>query len=222
MSPGKSSTSDDHIFHLFVRPKDVKAEQWDGVRSGTQAALDVFNADEVCSKPYKGRSNTKHIQAGDVNQISILLTPIVSEASKIYTDYSLNSKNKCLFSRFLHDRSPRTEGLAKLLESSTVLPLKDHMNEIRNIKSDAEIANMRFAGQASGRAFTDSMRQAWTRERDLAAHLEYKFRMNDCDGSAYVPVVAGGQVSISVNGQLKSIDRARMLASSITSRIITS
>ena len=44
---GKSSDGNDHIFHLFVRPKDEKAEQWDGVRSGTQAAIDVFNADEV-------------------------------------------------------------------------------------------------------------------------------------------------------------------------------
>ena len=34
-------------FHLFVRPKDEKAELWDGARSGIQAALDVFNADEV-------------------------------------------------------------------------------------------------------------------------------------------------------------------------------
>lgn len=37
----------DFIFHLFVRPKDAHAELWDGARSGEQAALDVFNADEV-------------------------------------------------------------------------------------------------------------------------------------------------------------------------------
>jgi intermediate cleaving peptidase 55 len=37
----------DYKFHLFLRPKDPKAEQWDGARSGEQAALDVFNADEV-------------------------------------------------------------------------------------------------------------------------------------------------------------------------------
>lgn len=222
MSPGKSSTSDDHVFHLFVRPKDVKAEQWDGVRSGTQAALDVFNADEVCSQIYKGRNDTKGIQAGDVNEISSLLAPLVSDASKIYTDYAANFKGKSLVSRFLRDSSPKAEGLAKLLQSNTVLPLKDHINEVRNVKSDAEIANMRFAGQASGRAFTDSMRQAWTRERDLAAHLEYKFRTNDCDGSAYVPVVAGGKVVTSVVGLPSSVDYVRMPASSITSKIITS
>ncbi len=69
---------------------------------------------------------------------------------------------------------------------------------MRNIKSDAEIANMRKAGQASGRAFTDAMRQAWTKEADLAAYLDYRFRTNGCDGSAYVPVVAGGQVVLSL------------------------
>ena len=37
----------DYRFHLFVRPKDTKAEIWDGARSGLQAAQDVFNADEV-------------------------------------------------------------------------------------------------------------------------------------------------------------------------------
>lgn len=39
--------SSEFIFHLFVRPKDEHAELWDGARSGEQAALDVFNADEV-------------------------------------------------------------------------------------------------------------------------------------------------------------------------------
>ena len=43
----KTGPDGQHIFHLFVRPKNSKAELWDGTRSGVQAALDVFNADEV-------------------------------------------------------------------------------------------------------------------------------------------------------------------------------
>lgn len=45
--PGQSADGNDHVFHLFVRPKDSKAERWDGARSGLDAARDVFNADEV-------------------------------------------------------------------------------------------------------------------------------------------------------------------------------
>lgn len=44
---GNDGSGDNHIFHLYVREKDPKAELWDGARSGTQAAMDVFNADEV-------------------------------------------------------------------------------------------------------------------------------------------------------------------------------
>ena len=42
----KGSSDVEYTFHLFVRPKDEKAELWDGARSGVQAAQDVFNADE--------------------------------------------------------------------------------------------------------------------------------------------------------------------------------
>jgi len=44
---GNDGSGDNHIFHLYVREKDPKVELWDGARSGTQAAKDVFNADEV-------------------------------------------------------------------------------------------------------------------------------------------------------------------------------
>lgn len=37
----------EHTFYLYVREKDTQAELWEGARSGTQAAMDVFNADEV-------------------------------------------------------------------------------------------------------------------------------------------------------------------------------
>ena len=86
--------------------------------------------------------------------------------------------------------------MAKILESSKVKPLKPIINNIRVYKSEAEIANMRRAGQASGRAFTEAMRQSWTKEKNLAAFLDYRFKIQGCDTSAYVPVVAGGQVRV--------------------------
>jgi hypothetical protein len=42
--------SSEPIFHLLVREKNAHAELWEGARSGTQAAIDVFNADLV-SRP---------------------------------------------------------------------------------------------------------------------------------------------------------------------------
>ena len=104
--------------------------------------------------------------------------------------------SKSWFSRFTRAQPSKDEGLARILESSQILPLKDIINDLRNIKSDAEIQNMRQAGQTSGRVFTDAMRQAWAKEKDLAAYFDYKFRASGCEGSAYIPVVAGGQVRL--------------------------
>lgn len=54
---------------------------------------------------------------------------------------------------------------------------------------------MRRLGQAAGRAFTESMSHEFNMEKDLASFLEYNFKVNGCDTSAFVPVVAGGPVS---------------------------
>ncbi|KAL1954190.1 hypothetical protein VTO42DRAFT_1546 [Malbranchea cinnamomea] len=58
---------------------------------------------------------------------------------------------------------------------------------------------MRKAGQASGRAFTAAMSRGFATEKDLYAFLEYQFKTNGCDSSAFVPVVAGGQNALSIH-----------------------
>lgn len=121
-----------------------------------------------------------------------LIRPIIDGATEVYTDLDVNPTHS--HSRFFASSQPSTENLAGLLNSSTIKPLKPISNEIRVFKSDAEIVNMRKAGQISGRVFTEAMRRRWTTEKDLGAFLDYKFRQSGCDGSAYVPVVAGGDV----------------------------
>ena len=58
---------------------------------------------------------------------------------------------------------------------------------------------MRHVGQMSGRAITKTFRQAWTREKDLTAYLEYELKSHGCDTSAYIPVVAGGKNALSIH-----------------------
>jgi intermediate cleaving peptidase 55 len=73
------------------------------------------------------------------------------------------------------------------------------MNRLRAIKSPAEIINMRKAGQASGRAFTAAMGQSYNLEKELGAFLDSMFKLNGCDGQAYVPVIAGGKNALSIH-----------------------
>lgn len=53
---------------------------------------------------------------------------------------------------------------------------------------------MRKAGKWSGRAYTKAMAQEFETEKELWSFLDYEFKRGGCDGSAYVPVVAGGKV----------------------------
>ncbi|KFA76248.1 hypothetical protein S40288_03596 [Stachybotrys chartarum IBT 40288] len=158
----------DYIFHLFVKPKDAREEQWSGYRNGVQAAEDVFNADEARS----------------IDSFGALLPQILESSRIVYTDIHPH-------------KTPTNAALAKLFSSQGPRPsttaLQPVINKLRVIKSPAEVANMRRAGQISGRAITEAMKRVWTKEKDLHAFLDYEFTINGCDGPAYIPVVAGGE-----------------------------
>lgn len=130
-------------------------------------------------------------QTGDIKKIDKLLPKLLDSASKVYTDVP-SAKSKPFLTRLLNGKG-ESEGLAEILESKPITPLRDTLNSLRNLKSDAEIANMRKVGKASGRAFTQAMQGKQESESHLAAYFDYMFRRNGCDGSAYIPVVAGGR-----------------------------
>ena len=180
---GKDATGTDHTFHLYVREKDAKAELWDGARSGTIAARDVFNADEV----------------GDITNLKHILPEIVGEASHVYTDIIQPDPNQSALQRFLYGQSKRKAEFAELVGTRKLVRLRPTMNDLRVIKSAAELDLMRIAGKASGRAHTDAMRQAWTKEKQLDAFLRYRFVANGCDTTAFEPVVAGGKNGLGIH-----------------------
>lgn len=92
-----------------------------------------------------------------------------------------------------------TTKLDAALQGKHTPGLKKLMHELRVMKSGEEAAVMRKAGKMSGRAFTKAMGEDFVDEKELANFLDYNFKMNGCDGSAYVPVVGGGVVSQHLN-----------------------
>ncbi|KAM4063082.1 metallopeptidase family M24 domain-containing protein [Hirsutella rhossiliensis] len=151
----------DYLFHMFVKRKDPREEQWSGYRNGVDAAEDVFNADKALP----------------LESAATALPRILESAKLVYAD--------------------AMPGVLAANDSSSLaankMPLSPVMNKLRVVKSTAEVANMRRAGQLSGRAITEAMRRPWTREKDLHAFLDYQFVVNGCEGPAYIPVVAGGE-----------------------------
>jgi len=135
------------------------------------------------------------LQSGDINHLHTLLPPLISGASEVYTDVA-----KCSgFGRFFRNPDLQPNDFQKMIKDCKVKPLKPLMNELRIIKSESEIMNMRIAGKASGRAFTNAMRNQWTNEKNLGAFLDYDFKIQGCDATAYVPVIAGGQNALSIH-----------------------
>lgn len=165
-----------------MRGKDAQAEQWDGARSGTQAALDVFNADE----------------AGDIEHLSTSLADIVSGAQEVYTDIGSFGRKNAL-SRFFGGSNAKLDGFAKMLRDSTVRPLRPFMNELRLDKSEAELNCMRKAGSISGAVITAAMKRGYETEKQLWADLAYGFKTQGLDGEAYVPVIGGGTNALSIH-----------------------
>ncbi|CAK7214200.1 aminopeptidase [Sporothrix curviconia] len=165
----------DCVFSLLVRPKDPRAEQWNGPWSGVDAARDVFNADE----------------AGDIAGINMLLPNLLRGVRTVYTNSEVDvPPSSSAVLTIAHAQPLKT--LIGEAGAGRVHNLAPVVAQQRAIKSVAEIKNMRQAGRLSGRALTDAMRHAWTREKDLAAFLDYRFHRDGGDGIAYVPVVAGG------------------------------
>jgi intermediate cleaving peptidase 55 len=145
--------------------------------------VDVFNADET----------------GDIGNLTRLLAPLVDDASHVYTDITTPNSNTSTFLEFLRGPPKRRQGFAEMVETKRVKALRPIMNDLRAIKSLAEIQNMRKAGQASGRAFTDAIRQSFGREKDIEAFLGYQFKVNGCDRNAFEPVAACGQNALSIH-----------------------
>lgn len=118
----------------------------------------------------------------------------MSEATEIYTDIPAFNPGRSSLNRYLYGPTSASEKLKKVVDYRKVKPLRPILNEMRAFKSEDEVVQLRRVGQASGRAFTESMRQTFSKEKALASFLEYNFKVNGCDGNAFVPVVAGGSV----------------------------
>jgi intermediate cleaving peptidase 55 len=178
------------LFSLLVREKDAKEELWEGARSGTIAARDVFNADE----------------SADVAHVARLLPQMLAGAVNVFADVPASFRPREPFARYfagLPRLSDEGEGVVRALaelKNTRVQSVGSQVAKLRVLKSEAEVRAMRFAGKVAGRAHSKMMtRRRWATERDIALELKIEMLRSNCDDEAYVPVVAGGENALSIH-----------------------
>lgn len=142
---------------------------------------------------------------------------IVTQATEVYSEIPGFDPSRSSLHRYLYGPTVASEKLKKVVDHRKVQPLKHILNEMRAFKSENEVVHLRRLGQASGRSFTESMRRTFSTEKELSSFLEYQFKVHGADGSAFVPVVAGGQVSkLAIQSQEPQTHDHRMLWPSTT------
>jgi len=163
-------------FILFVRPRDKEKETWTGKRFGVEGAKDLFGADAAYT----------------IDKIDEILPQHLLQAENVYyafgRDDQLNNKIVTLMNHSRMQRQRSGRGPVSVIDPGTIL------HEMRLFKSQAELALMRQAVNASTAAHHAAMIQ--TRpgmyEYEIEALLEFHFRRLGAAGPAYASIVASG------------------------------
>ncbi|ANB13661.1 Icp55p [Sugiyamaella lignohabitans] len=161
---------------FFVPEKNPAVEQWEGHRTGTKGAVEIFNADE----------------AYPVDDLDSKLTSILNDTTNVYVETDYHPR----YSPFFHTQ------FGNILRNSSVRKLESAVKLVessRLIKSECEIDAMRVASEMSAEAFNNAYSIRFSKEHDLHAFLDYQFRANGCQMPAYLAVVAGGSHALTIH-----------------------
>lgn len=168
---------EEHKFILFVRPKNLQAEIWTGLRVGVDAAKERYGADAVYS----------------IEEIDEHLPQYVEKADRLYysigRDRSFDQKILTLWQRLLATYAKRGTGPVALEEPGFLL------HPMRRVKSEAELELVRTAIAISVKAHNHAMEiaQPGRYEYEIQAEMERIFRLEGGEGPAYPSIVASGE-----------------------------
>jgi len=157
---------------LFCREKDRLRETWDGYRVGPEGAVADFAMDDA-------------FPIGDLDDI---LPGLLEGRERVY--YAIGKDAD--FDRHLMGWVSEISGS----EAPGEFVDLDHIvNEMRLIKTAAELKLMRGAGEISARAHCRAMRAAkpGIYEYQLQAEIEHEFMASGATAPAYTSIVGGGK-----------------------------
>ena len=159
---------------LFVRPRDVSAEQWNGRRLGAERVSDSLGIDQ-------GRT---------LEELVACLPELMEGREVLSTNLPTDSDSESGLAELFCKRFELSSET-----SLTAVSFTDTLHELRLIKSDLEIDTMQRASDISIQAHKRAMGfcQPGVSEMHLESELRHEFAMNGARHTAYPCIVASGE-----------------------------
>ena len=162
---------------FFCRDKDLLRETWDGHRQGPAGAVQNFGADD----------------AFPIDDIDDILPGMLEGRDRVYYGIGKDAE----FDKHLMEwvNGVRDKRGSDAMPPGEFVDLDHLVNEMRLIKSAAEIKLMRKAGEISARAHRRAMQMSRPGlfEYQLQAEIEHEFMLSGATGPAYTSIVGGGK-----------------------------
>ena len=177
IAPSRNKT-----FTLFVRPRDLEQEIWNGYRAGVEGAVKDYGADEAFS----------------IEEFDDKLPEILDGATALY--YSFGHSVSEIDQKIIGEMTRMRESNRKPFEPpSTIIDPTTILHEMRVLKSAEEIEIMQRAADIAAEAHVEAMKavRAGMMEYEVEALIEAVFRKHGSIGPAYTSIVgAGGNATI--------------------------
>jgi len=167
----------DKKFIMFVRPRDLEQEIWNGYRAGVEGAVRDYSADEAFP-----------IDKFDEKLQEIMDGPEVLYYAFGHTSTELDQKIIRQLSLMRETNRRPLEPPRVIIDPSTIL------HEMRVIKSEAEIEIMQSAADIAADAHVEAMKSVrpGMKEYEVEAMLEAYFRKHGASGSSYTSIIGSG------------------------------
>jgi Xaa-Pro aminopeptidase len=177
ITPGK-----DKKFTLFVRPRDLEQEIWNGYRAGVEGAVRDYSAD----------------QAFPITEFDEKLPQILDGPEVLY--YAFGHTTPEMDQKIIRQLTSMRETNRRPLEAPrAIVDPSNILHEMRVIKTDDEIEIMQRAADIAAEAHVEAMKavRPGMKEYEVEAMLEAYFRKHGASGSSYTSIVgAGGNATV--------------------------
>lgn len=172
IAPGKEKK-----LTMFVRPRDLEQEIWNGYRSGVEGAVKDYSADE----------------AFPINEFDEKLAEIMDGPEVLY--YAFGHTSAEMDQKIIRQLAAMRETNRRPLEPPrTIVDPSTILHEMRVIKSEAEIEIMQTAADIAADAHVEAMKSVrpGMKEYEVEAMLEAYFRKHGASGSSYTSIIGSG------------------------------